>query len=205
MFDGAIRRLIDRPLDRLGKAIADAGISADQVTIGAFLVGIAAAAAVAAGAFMLALVLLAAGRVGDGLDGAVARATRKTDRGGFLDIVLDFFFYGAFPAAFAVHDPAANALPAAILLLSFYMNGATFLAFAVMAAKRGIETTAQGQKSLYYITGLAEGFETIAVFAAFCLFPGWFAQIAYVFAAVCLASALARVVIGWRVLGEDTP
>jgi len=40
---------------------------------------------------------LLANRVVDGLDGAVARATVATVRGAFLDIVLDFAFYAAFP------------------------------------------------------------------------------------------------------------
>ena len=55
----------------------------------------------------------------DGLDGALARLSRVTDRGAFLDIGLDFVFYAAIPLAFAVSDPAANALAAAVLLAAF--------------------------------------------------------------------------------------
>lgn len=201
MFDGRLRQMIDPPLDRMGHRLAAAGLTADQVTIAGFLVGMLAGLAIANQLYLLGLLLLGAGRIADGLDGAVARATTKTDRGGFLDIVLDFFFYGAIPAAFAIANPAANALPAALLLLSFYMNGSAFLGFAVMAAKRGIETEAQGQKSLYYLTGLAEGAETIAMFALACIFPAAFPWLAYLFAAICGVSALARVVIGWRALG----
>ena len=51
-------------------------------------------------------------RLFDGLDGAVARASTKTDRGGFLDIVLDFAFYGAIPLGFVLADPAGNAVAA---------------------------------------------------------------------------------------------
>ena len=201
MFDSRLRQWIDPPLNRMGHRLAAAGITADQVTIAGFSVGMLAALAIANSLFWLGLLLLGASRTADGLDGAVARATAKTDRGGFLDIVLDFFFYGAMPAAFAIANPAANALAAAILLLSFYMNGAAFLAFAVFAAKRGIETDTQGEKSLYYLTGLAEGAETILVFALFCLFPSVFAGLAYLFAAVCFVSAITRVLIGWRTLG----
>ena len=159
MFDSRLRQWIDPPLDRMGHRLAASGITADQVTIAGFAVGMLAALAIANSQYFIGLLLLGAGRIADGLDGAVARATAKTDRGGFLDIVFDFFFYGAIPTAFAIADPPANALPAALLLLSFYMNGSAFLAFAVMAAKRGIETEAQGEKSLYYLTGLAEGAE----------------------------------------------
>ena len=118
MLDGFMRRLIDPPLDRAGAALARGRIPADLLTGLGLLAGLGAAAAVAAGWDPLALGLLALGRVLDGLDGATARASRMTDRGGFLDIVFDFIFYGAIPLAFALRDPDANALAAAVLLFS---------------------------------------------------------------------------------------
>ncbi len=80
--------------------------------------------------------LLLLSRLCDGLDGAVARHTQKTDRGGFLDIVLDFAFYGVIPLGFVVAEPAQNAVAGAVLLFAFYVNGASFLAYAIMAEKR---------------------------------------------------------------------
>ncbi|MBA5779196.1 CDP-alcohol phosphatidyltransferase family protein [Stappia sp. F7233] len=195
MFDAALRRVIDPPLDTMGRRVAAAGITADQITVAGFMCGVAAAAAIAFGAMAFAALLIVLNRLADGLDGAVARATQKTDLGGYLDIVLDFFFYGAVPFAFAIHDPAANGYAAAALLLAFYMNGATFLGFAVMAEKRGMKTDIQGAKSLYYLGGLAEGAETIAVFLAMCVFSESFAAIAWAFAAICVVSACARLIL----------
>jgi phosphatidylglycerophosphate synthase len=200
MFDSRIRQFIDPPLNRIGKLLARIGIGADQVTIAGFAVGMAGAVAVALQSYSIALGLILAGRLLDGLDGAVARATQRTDRGGFLDITLDFFFYAAVPLAFAASDPYRNALPAALLLASFYMNGSAFLGYAIIAAKRGIETEAQGLKSFYYATGLAEGAETIAVFCLCCLFPALFPIVATIFAMICIVSAGARVVIAWSTL-----
>jgi phosphatidylglycerophosphate synthase len=202
MFDARLRPLIDPPLNAAGRWLAARGITADTVTLIGFGLGMLAAVAIALGAPIAAFVLIALNRLADGLDGAVARASRKSDRGGYLDIVLDFFFYGAVPFAFAVLDPQANALAAAALLLSFYMNGASFLGFSVMAEKRGITTDIQGQKSLYYLGGLAEGAETIAVFLAMCLWPQAFPVLAWAFAAICLVSALARVVLVARMLKD---
>ncbi|MBV0913728.1 CDP-alcohol phosphatidyltransferase family protein [Anianabacter salinae] len=193
MLDATARKLIDPPLNRLGHALARRGVTANAVTLGGLALGLAAAVMVALGAPGLALVPLLLSRLADGLDGAVARATTRTDFGGYLDIVADFLFYGAVPFAFAVLDPAANALPAAFLLLCFYVNGTSFLGFATLAAKRGLETTAQGQKSLYYSAGLLEGTETILFFIALCLLPGWFAPLAWGFGALTLFTALARV------------
>lgn len=200
MFDARLRPLIDPPLNRLGSELARSGVSANTVTLTGFCAGIFAAIAIALGEPLAGLVLIALNRLADGLDGAVARATRKTDLGGYLDITLDFFFYGAIPFAFAVHDPSANALAATALLLSFYANGSAFLAFAIMAQKHGLETDRQGSKSLYYIGGLAEGAETIALFVLMCLWPSGFAVLAWGFAAICALSAAARVLIAVRLL-----
>ena len=193
MFDSRIRPLIDPPLNTLGRGLARAGVTADAVTLGGFVLGLAAACAIGFGVYWLGFLLIALNRLADGLDGAVARATQKTDHGGYLDITLDFVFYGAIPLAFAVADPAANAVAAAALLASFYANGSAFLAFAISAEKLRLSTDAQGIKSFFYLGGIAEGTETIAVFLIMCLFPAWFAWIAWAFAAVCFVSAFARI------------
>lgn len=202
MFDHRLRRLIDRPLDGVGGWLAGRGVGADHVTLTGLLVGLAAAVAIACKASGLALILVILNRVADGIDGAVARATTKTDRGGYLDITCDFAFYAAVPLAFAVAEPAQNGLAAATLLAAFLGNGTAFLAFALMAERHGLSTEAQGQKSLYYIAGLAEGGETIVCFVAMCLLPAWFPSIAYTFAALCVASAVARVALGARLLAR---
>ncbi|ADZ71678.1 CDP-alcohol phosphatidyltransferase family protein [Polymorphum gilvum] len=200
MFDARLRPLIDPPLNALGRRLAERGVSANAVTIAGGGLGAAAAVAIALGAPVLAAILIVTNRLADGLDGAVARSTRKTDLGGYLDIVLDFFFYGSVPFAFAILDPDTNALAAAALLFSFYANGAAFLAFAIMAEKNGLATTRQGSKSLYYLGGLAEGAETIGVFLAMCLWPAGFAVLAWSFAAVCFLSAAARFVMSVQML-----
>ncbi|MEM8855251.1 MAG: CDP-alcohol phosphatidyltransferase family protein [Pseudomonadota bacterium] len=194
MFDSKIRPLIDPPLNAAGKALARSGLSANAVSVLGLGFAAAAAVFVVAGWFVAALVAIILNRLADGLDGAIARRLGPTDLGGFYDIVFDFFFYGAIPLAFAIHDPGTNGLAAAVLLASFYANGATFLAFAAIAAKRGLVTERQGKKSIYYFAGLAEGAETIAVFCAMCLWPGGFWMLALGFSALCFASAAARTI-----------
>ena len=201
MLDGWVRTRIDPLLDRAARPVAAAGISANAVTLAGCAVGLAAAAAIAAQWYLAGLVLILVSRVGDGLDGAVAKVAGKTDLGGYLDIVLDFLFYGAIPIGFVLADPPANATAGAVLLLSFYVNGASFLAYAAIAEKRKLATTVRGPKSLFFTTGLAEATETIVVFCAFCLAPHWFAGIAYAFAAVTFYTALSRIVLAVRTFG----
>ena len=201
MLDARLRPWIDGPLTWAGRRLAAGGVTADGLTLAAFAVGLLAVPALAAGWSALALVLIAVNRLLDGLDGAVARATRPTDWGGYLDIVCDFVFYGAVPLGFALADPAANALPAAALLLSFISTGTTFLAHAILAERHGVTTEAQGRKSLYYMTGLMEGSETIAFFVAFCLWPAWFPVLAWIMAGLCAVSAVGRVLLTARTFG----
>ena len=112
-----------------------------------------------------------------GIGGAVARARGKTDFGGYLDIVCDFTFDGAVPLAFVLLDAAANGTAGAFLLFSFYVNAATFLGYAILAEKQGLETRSRGEKSLYFTAGLMEGTETIVVFVFLALWPGLFVTV----------------------------
>lgn len=198
MLDGWMRRVIDPPLNKAGRMLSRRGWTADGVTALGLVLGLGAAAVLALGLpGWLALLPLLAGRVADGLDGAIARAKGKSDFGGFADILADFVFYGSVPFAMAVRDPA-QALPAAFLLLTFYINGASFLGYAIVAERRGMETRARGEKSLYFTAGLLEGTETILLFAAFCLWPGAFVPLAWIFGAACLVTAGARVMLAVR-------
>jgi phosphatidylglycerophosphate synthase len=198
MFDAALLPALGRLYARPARALSAGGITADEVTVTGFGIGLLAIPALWGGLFWLALLLLLANRIADGLDGALARLQGPTDRGAFLDIALDFAFYALIPLGFAVHDPAANALPAAILIASFVGTGSSFLAFAVIAARRGLTAPRFPRKGLYYLGGLTEGAETIAVFAAMCLWPAAFPGLALVFATLCAVTTGMRWRMGWQ-------
>jgi phosphatidylglycerophosphate synthase len=195
MLDRAMRKIIDGPLNRAGIQLAKSGISANGVTFAGLIIGLAAAVLIAIGHFSAGLVLLLVSRVADGLDGAVARATQKTDFGGYFDIVSDFVFYGAIPFAFIIVAPVQNGLTGAFLLLSFYINGATFLGYAILAERQKIATQTHGEKNLYFTDGLLEGTETIAFFVAICVWPEYFPLLAGIFGVATFYTAIMRV---WR-------
>jgi phosphatidylglycerophosphate synthase len=198
MFDRSAIRLIQPAVVRLAQVAHRSGLSANVLTLLGFGIGVLAACLIATGAFLAGLVALLISRLCDALDGAVARLTQTTDAGGFLDITLDFLFYGSIPLAFALHDPARNALPAAVLLFTFIGTGSSFLAFATIAAKRGLHNLNYPDKSFYFLGGLTEAGETLACFCAMCLWPGHFIELAYGFAALCLLTIFARLWWGWR-------
>jgi len=201
MLDRAIQAAVKPLLTRAARQLVAAGIGADAITVAGFVVGMAAAVAIALEAYLGGLVLLLASRLMDGLDGAVARATKPTDRGGFLDITLDFVFYASIPLAFALANPAQNALPAAVLLAAFIGTASSFLAFAIVAEKQRLASTAFPDKSFYFLGGLTEATETIAAFAAMCLWPAAFPLIAYGFAVLCAITIAMRIGWGWQRFG----
>ncbi len=198
MLDRFATPLLRTPLQAMARLLVRVGVGANAVTLAGFGVGLVAAILIANGAYAAGAIALLTSRLLDGLDGAVARETQPTDAGGFLDISLDFLFYASIPLAFAVAEPTTNALPAAALLAAFIGTGSSFLAFATLAAKRGMDNLAYPDKSFYFLGGLTEATETLAFFVAMCLWPAHFATLAYLFAALCAVTTATRIWWGWR-------
>ena len=202
MIDPLLNKILRPPLAFAAKPLIRIGVTANQITIFGFFMGLLAVPAIIAEHFSLALGLILLNRLCDGLDGAIARQTHTTDAGGFLDISLDFIFYSAIPFAFIVSHPEQNALAGSLLMLSFTATGSCFLAFAIMASKHNIDNPQYPNKSLHYMGGLAEGFETIVVLCLFCLFPEHFVPIALVYAGACWITAGVGIVTGYQTLNK---
>ena len=200
MLDRWTTQPLKKPLTHMARRLQSLGCSPDQVSCAAFAVGMVALPALYLHMYRLALVCIVLNRVGDGLDGALARLTKPSDAGGFLDIVLDFIFYSSVVLGFALASPETNGLAAAILLFSFVGTGSSFLAFAIMAERRGIENIAHLRKGIYYLAGLAEGTETVIFLMLFCIFPDHFPLLAAFFAAICLLTTVTRVIGGYLAL-----
>ena len=198
MLDRLALKLVKPMVEAAATRLAARGMTADQATLAGFGFGMIAAILIAFGFTALAILPILLNRALDGVDGALARMSGPTERGAFLDISLDFVFYAAIPLAFAAQAPEQNALAAAVLLAAFVATGTSFLAFAVMAEKRGLKSTAYPSKSFYYLGGLTEGTETILCFLAMCWWPQHFAVIAIIYAVLCMLTAVTRLVAGWK-------
>lgn len=198
MFDRRLQPVIRAAFAAPARVLAAHGVSADALTLVGFMLGLASAGCLASRAYLIALLLLLLNRIFDGLDGAVARLTGATDRGAFLDVALDFFVYASVPFGFALADPPANALAACALLLGFMGTATSFLAFAIVAERRGLASLAFPDKGIYYLGGITEGTETVAFFVAMCLFPIWFSVLAWVFVILCIITTATRWYWGWR-------
>src|SRR5258705_4524283 len=188
MLDAPIRRMAASPLERLADAMANIGVSANVLTVGGFTMGLAAAALIADSLFLQALIFLALNRFIDVLDGMVARRTRATALGAFLDSTLDLFIYAAIPFAFAlVHQQ--DALAAAFLLMGLMV--ATIPGLASRAfAPRAAEMIA----APVYPFALVGHSETFLALAIMCVAPRWmFSPLAYFYGVLCIISGVTRV------------
>ncbi len=195
MLDRPVRKLIDPLLEIPAAFLASRRIPANAITVIGFLLGMVSCVAISQQSFGIALALILANRFADGLDGMVARRTHASDLGGFLDIVLDIVFYAGVPFSFALSD-STLLLPACFLIYSFMGTTGSFLAYAAIAAKRGITVDQDGKKSFFYSVGLMEGTETVIFFILFCVFPSHFAPLAWTFGTLCWLTTLIRLITG---------
>ena len=200
MLDRYFIKYLRQPLTVSAQQLVNYGVSANQVTLVGFAIGMLVLPALYLELYAVALVCIVINRCCDGLDGAIARLKQPTDLGGYLDITLDFIFYSAVVFGFALANPEQNALAAALLIFSFMGTGSSFLAFAIMAEKRTLTTLDYGRKSLYYLGGLTEGTETIGLFVFICVWPQHFVMAAWVFAGLCWLTTVTRIYAAYRTL-----
>ncbi|MBH0048213.1 CDP-alcohol phosphatidyltransferase family protein [Pseudoalteromonas sp. NZS11_1] len=204
MLDKFITPVIKPLLTPVVMLMHKRGITADQLTVVGFLVGLLAVPLLAFEMWYGALVAIALNRILDGLDGALARyANQSSSAGGFLDITLDFLFYAAIPLGFILANPEQNAIAGSLLLATFIGTGSSFLAFAIAAEKFKLEKPQFKYKSFYYLNGLTEGTETIALFIAFCIWPQYFAVMASIFAIACGITIFTRIHGGYHTLKQQ--
>ena len=203
MLDRLSLSLLRPHLMSVARRFNSFGVTADQVSIAGFVLGMAGCVAIACHYYVGGLLLILLNRFGDGIDGELARISGPTDSGAYLDISLDFVFYSAVVLGFAFADRATNGLAAAVLIFSFVGTGSSFLAFAIMAERRDITNLRLPDKGFYYLGGFAEGTETIIFFILICLFPASFSILAWIFATICCFATAARIISGYKTLRAD--
>lgn len=202
MLDPYIRPLIDPPLDILGKRLVRWGITANIATVFGFVMGLLAMLLIGTRHYEYATLFLILNRVLDGVDGSIARHSRLSDFGGFLDIVCDFIIYAGIVFAFAFAD-SQNEFFAAFLIFSFIGPITSFLAYATLAAKKGIHCSRRGKKSFYYLGGICEGTETAIVLILMCVIPDIFPELCLIYGVLCWMTTVGRVYQAWNDFGAS--
>ncbi len=174
---------------RTGRRLAKLGVSANMVSLCGFGIGMLAVNFLAMNMYFWALVCILCNRLGDALDGAVAKVRGQTEFGVFVDACLDYIFYAAVIFGFALAQPG-NAAAAAFLLFGFSASACAMLAYAVVAFRQKNTADAVLGESPFYLGGLAQGAETLTALVILCLVPQWFVPAALVLGCWCLLKAL---------------
>jgi phosphatidylglycerophosphate synthase len=209
MFDARLRRAYAPMVESAARSLHSVGITAMAVTGAGLVLGLAAAGFAAAGLWWAAIGSWLTSRVVDGLDGAVARIEGATPRGGFVDLIADFTVYAAFVAGLAIALPEAR-LAAVVLLCTYYVSGAAFLAWSSLRPEAGPVRGDAGleivdDRSVRFTGGLAEGFETIVAYSIVCLVPDRAELVLWVFAVLVAITALQRIGFAYSDLGRPGP
>ena len=201
MFDSRVRSLTRPIVEIASKRLAHWGVRAGHLTALGWAFGILSCVAVGFKLWVPALVAWLMNRVLDGLDGAVARHSRPTDFGGFLDIMADFSVYAGFVVALALAIPGAR-VASVVLLFTYYLSGTAFLTASGLLDRRA--APGRDERSVRFVGGLAEGLETVIAYALILSVPSWAVQVEWVFASMVLVTAVQRVLWARKALAQPS-
>ena len=193
-FSIQLRDSVQSFFDGFGGKLAEAGISANVMSVIGFIIGLLAINFISMQMYATGLLCIIINRVFDGLDGAIVRKTKVTDFGVFLDTVLDFIFYGG--VAFALARPENNAVAASFMLFGFLASACALLAYGVIASKKSSDVNIL-KKSPLYLGGMAQWSETLVAVVIMCVIPSAFMLLAIFFGIVSLVKAMTIVVAAY--------
>jgi phosphatidylglycerophosphate synthase len=203
MLDHTMRQVKARAYEPLARRLGR--FSPLFLTLIALLFGLGAALALWRGWYGAAFAGWFFNRFFDGLDGAVARFSRRhSDFGGYADIVADFVVYGLLPVALVAGRGEPAGWPAlAFLLLSFYVNAASWMYLSAILEKRARGAAAQGEQTTITMPGgVVGGTLTILFFSLFILLPQWLIPIFWTMSALTWVGILQRLLWARRHLRD---
>jgi phosphatidylglycerophosphate synthase len=197
MIDGYARNLLPSLTRGLIAFYRWTGVTPNQLTVVGFVIAVAAAYLVSQGFAWSAIAVWWLGRLIDGTDGILARATGKTsDFGGYLDITLDMAAYSLMVLGFYVWQPQF-VLGWMITLILYILAITSALSLGALERARGMDGD---NRSLKLAAGLAEGGETGIAYTLMLLWPRFIHALLTVWIAVLLFTFIARTWLAWRLL-----
>jgi archaetidylinositol phosphate synthase len=195
MLDTHARRWVQPVIGRTAKALLKLGLTADQVTWIAFLIGLSTGALIYFDHPIIAVILLWLSGYLDAVDGSMAREQQKsTSWGTLLDMTFDRIVELSVIIGLAARFPEAQFL-LLLLTASIVFSMTVFLTVGALSEKKGI-------KSFYYQAGLAERTEGFILFTFMILFPGWLVWTTGLFLFVEVFTALQRMMEAKRILKD---
>lgn len=199
MFDESFRARFAGWVEPLARALARLGVTANHVTIVSFVLALVAAALIADGRSVAGLAIWILSRIGDGLDGVLARDAAPTSAfGGYLDITLDMAGYAAMVIGFAVAHPALWLAWLAVLA-GYVVVITTTLALSDAARRPGRDLSVTN-RTFQFTPALTEAGETSVMYGLWVVFPQYVSWLVWVWVAALAITIVQRTVLAWRQL-----
>jgi archaetidylinositol phosphate synthase len=192
MLDTHARKWVQPSIEGTARLLLKRGLSANQVTLIAFIVGSATGLVYYFGFPILAVLLLWSSGFLDAVDGTMARSTKSSPFGTVMDVTFDRIVEISVILGVAfIHPEIMWAL--LLLSVSIIISMTIFLTVGAVSEK-------QGMKSFYYQAGLAERTEGFILFSVMMLFPSIVLWTTLLFFAVELYTGLQRFLEAKRLL-----
>jgi len=194
MLDTMARHHLQPAFDRLAARWVRRGVAANQITVAAFVVGMAAMPLVMMGHPWIAVAVLWTSGALDVLDGTAARLTVRSGRGTLMDITFDRLVELGIILGLALRYPWAQ-FPLLCLTAAIVFSMTVFLTTGALARR-------PSAKSFYYQAGIAERTEGFILFTAMVLWHQALVPLTYLFVAAETATGVQRFVEAYRLLAR---
>ncbi len=163
MLDSNARRYVQPSIQRIANLCIKLKLSANDVTVIAFLIGMTASFFLYFNMVAMAVGMLWLSGLLDAVDGSIARATKTMSPWGTLmDLIFDRFVEMGLIVALALKYPESR-IYFVFLLCSILFSMCVFLSVGALSANTG-------EKSFKYQTGVMERAEGFICFTAMAIF-----------------------------------
>lgn len=197
MLDTYGRSFVQPSIQTTAKFLLNKGLSANQVTVIAFIVGVSASILIYFGMPVLGVVVLWISGFLDAVDGSMARQSKTTSSWGtVLDVTFDRIVETGILIALALRHPDPKILFLFLILaISIIFTMTIFLTVGAVSDKKSM-------KSFYYQPGLAERTEGFILFSLLALFQSQLVFWTIVFIIVEIITGLQRLLEARRILND---
>ena len=192
MLDTHARKYVEPFFKEAAAILVKIGLSANQVTVLAFVAGTLSGPLFYAGHPVLAVIFLWLSGFLDAVDGSMARMTKTSPWGTLMDIIFDRIVEIRVILGLAFRFPASQ-LPLLLLSCSIILSMTVFLTVGAVSEKSGM-------KSFYYQAGLAERTEGFIFFSLMMLFTDFLTYITLIFFGAIMFTVCQRISEAWRIL-----
>lgn len=195
MLDTHARKYTNRLFSAIAALLLRLGLTPNQVTALAFILGITSGAVLYSEHPMIAVALLWLSGLLDAVDGEMARRSgRSSVRGAQMDIISDRLVELSIVWGLALRRPDCL-LPLLGLVSAILISMTVFLTTGMLTPKKG-------KKSFYYQAGLMERTEGFLAFTAMMIFPSALSVLTWIYAGLIGITILQRLIDAHRIIKE---